>query len=130
MVLSNPARLLQSLIITSMAPPATKANSNDPDPCSQRPRAWLNAIDPVTGLTANAVLGTITITVNGVTTTVALTSKPVEDTKFTFGADKTCADGQNCARAVGANGDVRLTGSQDRGRLFWREVPGLRTLGN
>lgn len=130
MSLANPARLLQVLVVTSMAPPAAKTVSTNPDPCFQQPRAWINVVDPLTGLTSKPVLGTVDVVNGTVTTTVALTSKRVQDTKFNFGSDKTCNAGLDCARAVGATGDVQLVGTQDRGRIFWRELPGLRTKGN
>ena len=126
MSLANPARLLQVLVITSMAPPATGAANA----CFQTPRAWLNIVDPVSGLTSKNVLGNITTVINGVTVTIPLGSKPIQDIKFTFGSDKTCASDKDCARAVGATSDVQLVGGQDRGRTQWREVPGLRTRGN
>jgi Tfp pilus tip-associated adhesin PilY1 len=106
-----------------------KAIPTNPDPCWQQPQAWLNAIDPLTGLTSKAVLGTVTTTVAGLPVVVPLSSKPTTDTKFTFGSDKTCSADKDCVRAVGATSDVQLTGGQDRGRLYWREVPGLRTKG-
>jgi len=130
MSLANPARLLQVLVVTSMAPPPPKANAADPDSCFQSPRAWLNVVDPLTGLTSKSVLGNITTIINGNTVTVPLSSKPIKDIKFTFGSDKTCTSDKDCARAVGATSDVQLVGGQDRGRTQWREVPGLRTRGN
>lgn len=130
MSLANPVRLLQVLAVTSMAPPAPKASEADLDPCIRQPRVWLNAVDPMTGLSTKPVLGTVPLTVNGLQTSVVMASRRVQDTKFTFGSDKTCSTGLDCARAVGATGDVQLFGSQDRGRIFWREVPGLRTKGN
>lgn len=130
MTLANPARLLQVLVVTSMASPAPKANASDPDPCFQSPRAWLNIVDPVTGLTSKSVLGTVTVTINGNLVTLPLGSKPIKDIKFTFGSDKTCSSDKDCARAVGATSDVQLVGGQDRGRTQWREIPGLRTRGN
>jgi type IV pilus assembly protein PilY1 len=129
MALANPVRLLQSLIVTSMAPPAPKAHPTDPDPCVKDPRAWLNALDPVTGKTTKDVLGTVETTVDGETVSVPVSSVSIDDTKYTFGSDKTCSSDQDCARAVGATSDVRLVGSQDRGRIYWREIPGLRTVG-
>jgi type IV pilus assembly protein PilY1 len=132
MSLANPVRALQSFIVTSMAPPAPKAASTDPDPCFKDPLSWLNVVDPLTGLTTRDVLGSIEITdpVTGVVTTVAVSSVEADDSKYTFGADKTCAADEDCARAVGATSDIRLLGGQDRGRIFWREIPGLRTRAN
>ena len=132
MVLANPVRLLQSFVITSMAPPALKANVADPDPCFQDPLSWLNTVDPLTGLTTKNVLGDVVITdpVTGVSTTVAIGSVSADDSKYTFGSDKTCTADKDCARGVGATSDIRLVGSQDRGRIFWREIPGLRTKAN
>jgi hypothetical protein len=139
MSLANPVRLLQVLVVTSMASPAPKANASDPDPCFQSPRAWLNVVDPVTGLTSNSVLGTVTITLNGNLLTLPLGSTPVRDIKYTFGSDKTPRNaqggptrppGEDCVRAVGATSDKTLCGDQNRGRTQWREIPGLRTRGN
>ena len=132
MALANPVRALQSFLITSMAPPALKANAADPDPCFQDPLSWLNTVDPLTGLTSKNVLGDIVITdpATGLTTTVPISSVSADDSKYTFGTDKTCTNDKDCTRAVGATSDIRLTGSQDRGRIFWREIPGLRTKTN
>jgi type IV pilus assembly protein PilY1 len=132
MSLANPVRALQAFIVTSMAPPALKAVSTDPDPCFQDPLSWLNVVDPLTGLTTKNLLGDIVITdpVTGKTSTVPISSVDADDSKYTFGADKTCTADKDCARAVGATSDIKLLGGQDRGRIFWREIPGLRTRGN
>ncbi len=121
----------QVLTVTvSPAPPKTGA---DTDPCSDKPVARLLAVDPITGL-PNGVLGSESIKVGDVTTTYLLASIGIVDQKVQFGSTSivsggtACTDGSsNCSKWVGANGEGDLKTNLGSGRIFWREIPGLKT---
>jgi len=51
------------------------------------------------------------------------------DQRFAIPEDSTarCAAGLSCARIVGPNTDVTMKKNTVQSRIFWREIPGLKT---
>jgi type IV pilus assembly protein PilY1 len=45
-----------------------------------------------------------------------------------IGSSGKCADGKlDCSRIVGEKTDKALTSNNNNARIFWREIPGLKT---
>ena len=119
--------------------PTVKANASDADPCNVKPAARLNLLDPITGLPGN-LLSSISVTVGGVTSTVYLATIGIQDQKLRLskdaigkgtsaGGDPACVSGSSdCYRFIGKETDLSLKSSVSSRRIFWREIPGLKTL--
>ena len=120
------------LLTVTVSPPPEKTGA-DNDPCSDTPVARLLAVDPITGL-PNGLLGSTTETVGTVTTTYLLASVGIADQKLKFGGTDVGTQGVNCKSGsldctigVGATGQKNLSSNLGKGRIFWREIPGLKT---
>ena len=114
------------LLTVTVSPPLEKSGL-DNDPCSDTPVARLLAVDPITGL-PNGILNTTE------DTTYLLASVGVADQKLKFGGTQVgtqganCKDGSlDCTLGVGATGQTNLSSNLGKGRIFWREIPGLKT---
>ena len=93
-------------------------------------------MDPITGL-PSTLLGTTTVTIGGVSTIVNLATVSIADQKVRIAKDLVgkgstqagCANGTlNCTAVEGASDKgKRFSSSTDMGRIFWREIPGLKT---
>lgn len=135
MSVSNASLANGQVIIVSVSPPAAKASPTDPDPCFAIPQARLSAIGAVSGLPEGELLGKTTVTVGSVTTTYSLGSIGISDQKVRISKDAVgigvtgdCASGKlNCSRIVGEKTDKGLTSVNNTARVFWREIPGLKT---
>jgi type IV pilus assembly protein PilY1 len=135
MSISNAANAAKEVIIITVSPPAPKANASDPDPCFAEPQARLTAIDALTGFPEASLLGTVTITVGSTTITVSKASTGIKDQKLKIssdsvgvGPDPACKNGTaNCYRGSGATEELPLKGGAANQRVFWREIPGLKT---
>jgi len=105
------------------------------DLCYAEPLARLIAVDAMTGLPASGLLGTITI--DGVEYSIGAID--IDDQKVRISNDsvgtgsnhdnESCGKGeQNCIRIVGEETDKGLSSANNRARIYWREIPGLKTL--
>jgi type IV pilus assembly protein PilY1 len=149
MVVSNMEYRARNLFFTSIRPPLSTS-------CEQTPAGTLYVINPETGLPDSAALGTVEVTVSGVTTSVAVAGLPILDQRLRIVNDATnrstpgtgtgtgtgvggggsgggtpptpvCPDGTAALRVVGAKEDRSVCFSQNDSRFQWREIPGLRT---
>lgn len=135
MSISNAANAANQVIIVSISPPLSKASITDPDPCDMDPVARLTAIDPLTGFPEAGLLGTAKVTIGTTEVTVNIASTGIDDQKLKIssdsvgvGKDPGCQDGtKNCYRGTGATEELPLTGGNANRRIFWREIPGLKT---
>jgi type IV pilus assembly protein PilY1 len=86
----------------------------------------LTQINPITGLLGSNIFGNYTDTLGNSYTVVGIV---VVDQRFRLAEDSTarCGAGLNCARVVGQTTDITLKRGTTNSRIFWREVPGLRT---
>lgn len=137
-----------SVIAVSVSPPPPKAKDTDPDPCYPQTQARLTALDPLTGLPRNdGLLGPSTevtetdasgktIKVKYPLATIALDDQKVRLTSDSIGTastkdgkvDGSCASGKvNCVRIVGDKTDKSISSANNNARIFWREIPGLKT---
>jgi len=135
-------------LLTVTVSPAPARTGLDSDPCTDTPVARLMGVDPVTGL-PNGLLGSAEVIdpnnpIAGPSAlpnymTVMLASIPVNDQKGQFVGDLVgrgstqagCANGSlACTAYEGATSggeNPRLSSSLNFGRIFWREIPGLKT---
>lgn len=135
MSISNAANAANQVIIISISPPPSKASSADPDPCDMEPVARLTALDPLSGFPGAGLLGTVKIIVNGKEVVVNLASTGIKDQKLKISSDSVgvgndpgCQDGtKNCYRGTGATEELGMVGGAANRRIFWREIPGLKT---
>ena len=138
MSVSDPTIANGQLVIVSVSP-AAAVGAGQAAPCFATPLSRLTAIDPITGL-PSGLLGTTTIiNAGGGTSTVYLATIGIDDQKVRIskdvvgkGASKTsgdCANGRlNCTRVTGGGTtDLGLSSKDGLGRIFWREIPGLKT---
>ena len=109
----------------------------DRDACASRPVARLTAVNAISGLAADGLLGSVQAKVAG-SAPLSIASIRVATPRLRVvrdlvgtGADKaarTCSDGSHaCSRVVGKEVDKALRVPNTRARLFWREIQGLRT---
>lgn len=144
MSVSNLALANGQVIAVSVAP-QLKASDADSDPCLPNVLAYLTAVDAMTGAPdpATALLGTKkveevdasgkTILVEYPIAAVGIQDQKVRISKDVIGTGTTaqqgtCANGTlNCSRIVGKETDKSLSSANVRARIFWREVPGLKT---
>ena len=132
MSVSNPTVALNELFIVSVSPPLPPAK-DETEPCFQSPQARLTVISSITGL-PSGILGKTTITKpDGRTEEVYAASTDVSDQKIRITPDTVSADCKGreyaCVRAVkGTPGpEDKYRGNKREYRLFWREIPGLKT---
>lgn len=130
MGLSNLDIRSDSLVTTTVSPAPEKLGL-DTDACSDTPVARQFALDPITGL-ASGVLGTYTDPLTLVT--YSLASISVADQKLKYGSTQVGANGVDCKSGsldctigVGATGQSNFASNLGKGRIFWREIPGLKT---
>ena len=124
----------QLLTVTVSPPPARTGAATDP--CFDTPIARLNAMDPLTGV-PNALLGTTSGLPGAPSTVYNLATVPIADQKVRIAKDLVgkgstqagCASGAlNCTAVEGASDKgKRFSTANDIGRIFWREIPGLKT---
>jgi len=130
MSVSNAAMVNSQVAIVSVAP----APTTSPEPCYPTPQARITVVDAITGLPGSALLGT---TVVG-STTYWLASISISDQKVRISRDAvgtgtnyttgSCGNGTlNCSRIVGDKTDTGVAGANTNARIFWREIPGLKT---
>jgi type IV pilus assembly protein PilY1 len=143
----NNLTIANSQLLTVTVSPAPAKTGADSDACTDTPVARLVGVDPVTGL-PSGLLGTEEIIdpndpCGGCALpnymTVVLASIPVKDQKGQFVSDLVgrgstqagCANGSlSCTAYEGASsGDdnPRFATGLSSGRIFWREIPGLKT---
>lgn len=135
MSVSNASLANDHVIIVSVSPAAAKANVNDPDPCFATPQPRLTALSALTGEPELALFGTTTVTVGTVTMTYPIATIAISDQKVRVSKDAVgigkgadCANGKlNCTRIVGDKTDLGTTPANTTARMFWREIPGLKT---
>jgi len=135
MSLSNLTITNGQLLTVTVSPPPTRTGAAT-DPCFDNPIARLNAMDPLTGV-PSILLGTTSVVVGSTTTTYNLATVPIADQKVRIAKDLVgkgstqagCASGAlNCTAVEGASDQgKRLSTANDMGRIFWREIPGLKT---
>ena len=132
MSVSNPTVALNELFIVSVSPPLPPAEG-ETEPCFQSPQARLTVISSITGL-PSGILGKTTIRKpDGSTEAVYAASTDVSDQKIRITPDTVSADCKGresaCVRAVkGTPGSEDVyRGHKREYRLFWREIPGLKT---
>lgn len=135
MSLSNLTITNSQLLTVTVSPPAAKTGAAT-DPCFDTPIARINAMDPITGL-PSTLFGTTSVTGNSGPTTYNLATLSIVDQKVRIAKDLVgkgstqagCANGTlNCTAVEGAsNQGKRFSSSTDMGRIFWREIPGLKT---
>jgi type IV pilus assembly protein PilY1 len=96
------------------------------DSCMGGSQGLLTQINPITGLLGSNIFGNYTDTLGNSYTVVGIV---VVDQRFRLAEDSTarCGAGLNCARVVGQTTDITLKRGTTNSRIFWREVPGLRT---
>ncbi|MDM0054911.1 pilus assembly protein [Variovorax fucosicus] len=79
----------------------------------------------------NAVTGLATANIFGVTSSTAgiVLGLTGLDQRFRVTEDSTsrCTTGLNCQRILGQNTDVNTKQNSTQSRIFWREIPGLKT---
>ncbi len=139
----NNMTIANSQLLTVTVSPAPAKTGADSDACTDTPVARLLGVDPVTGLPN----GLLSIQVEDTTAnfaipqyvTMLLASVPVNDQKGQFVGDLVgsgstqagCASGSlACTAYEGATSggeNPRLSSSLNFGRVFWREIPGLKT---
>lgn len=139
----NNMTIANSQLLTVTVSPAPAKTGVDSDPCTDTPVARLLGVDPVTGLPN----GLLSVQVEDTTgkyaipqyVTVVLASVPVNDQKGQFVGDLVgrgstqagCASGSlACTAYEGATSggeNPRLASGLNFGRIFWREIPGLKT---
>ena len=81
------------------------------------------------------LFGTTTVTSGSTTTTYPLATIAISDQKVRISKDAVgigkgadCGNGKlNCSRIVGDKTDLGTTPPNTTARMFWREVPGLKT---
>jgi type IV pilus assembly protein PilY1 len=140
----NNLTIANNQVLTVTVSPAPAKTGAATDPCTDTPVARLVGVDPVTGL-PSGLLGTADVpdTTNRTLlpsyVTYMLASVPVSDQKGQFVSDLVgrgstqagCASGSlNCTAYEGATSggtNPRLTSNLSSGRIFWREIPGLKT---
>jgi hypothetical protein len=143
----NNMTIANSQLLTVSVSPAPAKTGADSDACTDTPVARLLGVDPVTGL-PSGLLGSADILDNTNKSasfaipnyvTVVLASIPVADQKGQFVGDLVgrgstqagCANGSlACTAYEGATSggeNPRLSSGLNFGRIFWREIPGLKT---
>ena len=130
MSISNPTIAIDQLLVVSVSPPPASA-PNVPDPCFNSPQARLTAVSPITGL-PSGLLGKRTITKpDGTKEEFFVATVGVGEQKVRISKDIVatgCDTGStNCIRVIGKTEDTRLNGPDGSRRLYWREIPGLKT---
>ena len=78
----------------------------------------------------NAVTGTANVNIFGTTSTTGIVLGLTGlDQRFRVTEDSTtrCKPGLNCQRILGQNTDVNTKQNTTQSRIFWREIPGLKT---
>ncbi len=148
---SNLAVAAGQIIVVSVSPPADK-KVGDPADCYPDVQARLTALDAVTGMPRDDGLlgdGTTvdetdasgkTIKVHYPTASIGLDDQKVRLTSDSIGTgvkssdgtatstDGSCASGKvNCVRVVGDKEDLSIKSANTNGRVYWREIPGLKT---
>ncbi|MDO9313457.1 MAG: PilC/PilY family type IV pilus protein [Burkholderiaceae bacterium] len=127
----NNLTIANDQLVTVTVSPAPEKLGLDTDACSDTPVARLLAVDPITGLPSE-LLGTYTDPVT--LATYSLASIGIADQKLKFGGTQLGTEGVDCKSGnldctigVGATGQTNLNSSLGKGRIFWREIPGLKT---
>jgi type IV pilus assembly protein PilY1 len=150
MSVSNPVVANKQLIIVSVSPVVPKTAPAEPDACNVTPQARLTAIDPFTGM-PNELLGTVDVVSGTVTKATPVASILISDQKIRISGSKVdqaapneCNNGSvECSLLIDSKtvkaGDTDascikngkntclLKSNKIRNRIFWREVPGLKT---
>ena len=118
------------LVTVTVSPPREKLGLEN-DPCSDTPVARVVVVDPITGL-ASDLLGEYTDPDTHIT--YSLASIGTADQKLKFGSTQVGTQGANCKNGsldctagVGATSQVNFKSKLGVGRIFWREIPGLKT---
>jgi type IV pilus assembly protein PilY1 len=140
MSVGNLAIAASQLAAISIAP-IQKAHAADPDPCNIKPAARLNILDPVSGLAGDLLPSTTITLADGTVVTVFLATVDIADQKLRLSrddigkavgpgiGDPSCQAGTaDCYRFIGKDTDLSLKSSVASRRIFWREIPGLKTL--
>lgn len=130
MSISNPTIAIDQLLVVSVSPTLPSA-LGVPDPCVNSPQARLTAVSPITGL-PSGLLGKRTITKpDGAKEELFLATIGVSEQKVRISKDIVatgCDTGSaNCIRVIGKTEDTGLKGPDGSRRLYWREIPGLKT---
>ncbi len=121
MVISNPEYSKDGSkdIAIPLIYPADTANS-----CNGGSVGVYTQFNPITGLLSADIFGTGISSGNGVTVGITLS-----DQRFRLAEDSTarCGAGLNCQRIIGQTVDKTTSRNTTQSRIFWREIPGLRT---
>jgi type IV pilus assembly protein PilY1 len=133
--LGNMLMANRQLIYVSVSPPKPKTSPTDVDDCNIFPPARINTLDPFTGLASDLFNSKQSVLINGVAANVNLASKVGKDQKIRishdavgFGGNPRCSDGSmNCYRFSGETTDEDVRAWTQKSRIFWREIPGLKT---
>ena len=120
MVLSSPQIRNGILFFSTIRPSTASANK-----CFADPEGTLYAIDPLSGTPKVAILGTVSIVVNGATITVNKVGIGLLDQKITIPVKQNGAKGN--LKIVGQKSNIDLPEFLRLVRRQWREVPGMRT---
>lgn len=148
---SNLAIAAGQVVVVSVSPPPAKG-VGEPADCYPDVQARLTALDATTGMPRDDGLlgdGTTvdetdasgkTIKVHYPTASIGLDDQKVRLTSDSIGTgvkkgdgtttstDGSCASGKlNCVRVVGDKEDLSIKSANTNGRVYWREIPGLKT---
>jgi type IV pilus assembly protein PilY1 len=143
MSLSNSVIANNQLIVLSVIPAIQPLPGDPTQRCTNTPTARLTAVDPFTGM-PTGLLGTIEATeYDGSLITVNVAAVDVKDQKIQFtstsvsppGTDGlliNCADGTiECIKGITTGRDgPNFRTIRHRNRIYWREIPGLKTRGS
>ncbi|RZL68679.1 MAG: hypothetical protein EOP77_00425 [Variovorax sp.] len=119
MVLSN---LLYSTVSKDIGIPLVYKKATTGDVCNDNAEGAYVQIDAVTGLAKVNIFATTST--SGIV--LGLTGL---DQRFRVTEDSTsrCTTGLNCQRILGQTTDVNTKQNSTQSRIFWREIPGLKT---
>ena len=119
MVLSN---LIYSSVSKDIGIPLVYKKAAVGDVCNDNAEGAYVQLNPVTG-TANVSIFSTTSSAGVV---IGLTGL---DQRFRVTEDSTarCQSGLNCQRILGQNTDANTKQNTTQSRIFWREIPGLKT---
>jgi type IV pilus assembly protein PilY1 len=135
--LGNMMMANRELVFVSVAPPKPKLSAAEIDDCNILPPARINTLDPLTGTPSDLFGKNQSVMVEGQSVNVNLASKEGKDQKIRInrdavgtGTNSGCSDGtKNCYRFSGEHTDEDVRPLTKRSRIFWREIPGLKTRG-